>query len=352
MGFLPRFARLTGDQGGGSFAITSTSGTLSHGSSITINGAQFGTKSPAGPIIYDDASGTNPITTGWNTVAPDAAGSPFDLHYTTPATLGRGVSLPHTNITKYIVGCHRFEASNQGWNCGLWKMRTVAKPAYTYWSMTHRVDPSWSFSSGDPADQNFKYGGLTLDAYYDPAGYWYTNYAGSSWTNNTIEPTHQLYDSAGLGGSMGIYYGNDNTAGNLASNWLQFEHLYKITIETDGFVTIIEDGKQMLHYDGQTDIEPDGTRHDMIGGYARNRGPDQFRYMTDVYLDYTFSRVVLGNASTIGACTRREPQVCTAWSSTQITCTMKHGRIPTGSAWLYVFDSSNASTPGFAVTLV
>lgn len=70
----------------------------------------------------------------------------------------------------------------------------------------------------------------------------------------------------------------------------------------------------------------------------------------EIYLDHTFQRVYLGDAATWGACTKRELQRPTAWSSSAIDVAKKQGSI-SGQAYAYVIASDwpDSTTEGVAV---
>src|ERR1041384_711887 len=115
-------------------SISSTSGTWSHRSTVTISGSGFGSKGGAAPVIWDDASGTNPLTK-WDDTWPNCSGnSSFNLTYRTPANVGRNIALPHNHITSYLAGAHYGPSPGpQGRYAGMmYKVRTgEAVPAFS-----------------------------------------------------------------------------------------------------------------------------------------------------------------------------------------------------------------------------
>lgn len=91
-----------------------------------------------------------------------------------------------------------------------------------------------------------------------------------------------------------------------------------------------------------------------IGGFARiprqNNGVNSFRYFAAIYMDYTYSRVMLGDQPDYDSCTIMEPQIPTHWADTAITVTLNQGSLPEGPAYLYIFDMNNRrNTQGFQV---
>jgi len=74
---------------------------------------------------------------------------------------------------------------------------------------------------------------------------------------------------------------------------------------------------------------------------------------SDVFIDYTFSRVMLSSASTCAAITSAEMQIPTAWGSNSITVKLNRGAyLSDASLYLYVFNDNNTcNANGFPVTL-
>jgi hypothetical protein len=76
-------------------------------------------------------------------------------------------------------------------------------------------------------------------------------------------------------------------------------------------------------------------------------------YYDDIYIDNTFQRLELGDASTYAACTKRIVQPASAWSDTGITAQLNTGNLPGGSqAYLYVADADGTiSSPYGPITI-
>lgn len=75
-------------------------------------------------------------------------------------------------------------------------------------------------------------------------------------------------------------------------------------------------------------------------------------YVDDVYVDVTRARVEVCDTSTWAARTRCEPQIPSAWSITSITVTGAMASFSSGTAYLYVVDSTGAvNANGFPVTI-
>jgi hypothetical protein len=79
---------------------------------------------------------------------------------------------------------------------------------------------------------------------------------------------------------------------------------------------------------------------------------NMYAYYSDIYVDNTWSRVELGDASTYSACTHREIQVPTAWNSGSISAKVVQGSFTSGqTAYLFVTDASGNVSSGRPVTI-
>jgi hypothetical protein len=90
--------------------------------------------------------------------------------------------------------------------------------------------------------------------------------------------------------------------------------------------------------------------------YISDLNNNAFRYFDDMYVDTTWSRVMLCNTSTYPDGTDDsyicEPQIPVTWADGSIEVTVNQGALTTGPAFLYVFDSNNvANGTGYSVTL-
>lgn len=93
------------------------------------------------------------------------------------------------------------------------------------------------------------------------------------------------------------------------------------------------------------------ARYSGRGGSEPDDAPNYIHY-DDMYADTTWSRVVVGNASTLSASTHREIQPMTAWSDTSITVTANVGSFVDGDQYLFVVDDDGNASPGYRLGLV
>ena len=335
--------------------VTGSSGQWSHKSVVTISGSGFGSKSTAAPAVWDDASGQN-ILDKWDGAWPN--NNPvYETTYRTPL---RGIGLPHNRIARYIAGGHgEALGADAGYNVLVFKHRSVTSfPAYTYVSWYQRADDKWVF--GDPAvsDNNFK----TFAVSAAPSPYttpnWYLAYNPPT-PSSTTSPASYIFSYEETGPTLRFpdARGHDHWWGEavnpMSGVWTKVEMEIKYTSENDGYVKLWENGVLRVDYFGHTDSMPGPLRTEAIGGYARLHGePENWRYFSDIYLDYSRARVILGNAATFAASTVREVQIPTVWSDSSISVSVNLGAFKDGEpAYLYVVDENGSvNSEGLRIT--
>jgi hypothetical protein len=361
--------------------ITGVTGTLTHGSTVTLTGSGFGTKSPVAPAIWDNCSGTS-VQDLW--VGPDrgdgfgtlggawtgdwpygfASLTPYcDLAYRTPI---RGVSLPHTRVGKYMAGgAQNADGSHGGGDLEVWHRFTdVTYPFKSYISYYYRMDPAWYWVT----DQNWKIGGAFKNS--SPAdSNCFLMYAGTNYYPDPPQSPMYYGYMYGFGGNqasgmqVGPPWDENHLAHALAKPWETWvkHEIQSCYDPTHGSYHIWEDGMLAMNHDDECTDSTGGSVHNgLIGGYHRPYGEDtwvdgmtpQWRYWADMYVQQGWSRVVLGNASTLPACTVCEVQIPSTWSSTSIAVAMNLGAFGnTDSAYLFVVDSDGVPSAGYGVTL-
>jgi len=387
--------------------ISSVSGTVEHGQTITISGTDFGYKSPAVPLWWDDGEGAPddymPPRTGdyaWVT-----SSWPVDWkHYTyvTPFSISqdggeanmkyrtapyRNVEAPHRYSTKFLAGGHDDERECMGGEPGQAVGVTVGdSERHNTWYVRYyrTLDPLWPTENGGGA---MKYGVWETGdngAGGRPMMYTsqsYLSYAGSGATCNQgqrMNPLggdtwyggyaalHLLTSSCGVG-STRTCWDESNTFNPAPSyrngNWQYNEHLLD-------YAGNFEQIKQtnVIHIDtsldsdcvlGNPSIPAPGPRGYSLEGFWKlqmcensqdDLDDDAWRYMDDIYVDTTFSRVMLcgtddGSNPTgsypYDANMVCEPQIPSAWSGSSISANVNLGKITSDTAYLFVFDADN-----------
>jgi hypothetical protein len=327
--------------------VSSVSGSWTHGTTVTIQGSGFGTKPTAAPVVWDDCSGTNPLDK-WDGVWPTPSSSTqYQLTYRAPM---RGVSPPHSRVGRYLAGAHGCSSLDCA-NIMAWKSRTVSSTAYSYVSWYQRADPNWVFSGCDGAgscDDNFKTTSWAT-GHDAPWGepFWYSSYNPS------------FKSATGFGGWAtstlpGRQYNWGEPATNLFREWVKVELIARWSTGSDGFVRMYDNGRLVFEALGPNDYGSGTARTESIGGYARQYGqPNNWRYFADLYLDHSLAHVILGNAPTLAASTRREVQIPSAWSSSSVSVRVNLGAFANGqTAYVYIVNSSGvANSVGYPATI-
>lgn len=335
--------------------ITNVSGGVTHGSAVTLIGNSFGAKSPAAPLVWDPCNHTvNSHVAiasegGWTDSIPSGGSAAGIMQYR--ATPYSGISAPHTRVNKVMAGGHIGANDYYGGNNVMfWVTYTRPSfPFYSYRTFYFRADDSWLFGG----DNNFK--AFDLSNGYEPysPNDWYITYDGPSSSSSSCSW------ATGSGGGIEIpdRNGHNNYWGAavnpMAGAWTKIEcEICWTSNSPDGYIKLWENGVLRIDYAGVTDGMTGTQRSEAIGGYARIRSAENFRYYADIYYDRSRSRVLLGNASTFSSCTVREIQIPTTWADGSIGITVNQGVFTNGAfAWLYVVDSVGAVSVGFPVTI-
>lgn len=375
---------------GGDVTVTGTSGTIIHNGTIVISGSNFGSKSPAAPLMWDNCedrtvnSEQSVLDKGWSDLYPRGSIDSCELRYRNAGF--RSVATAHTNSTKYLAGCHYQYANNSppyigsGAESYLDVMATVdAGSGQDRWFATwyYRLDPNWYTGDGSLDYNNHKISVLQsgVAGYTPSSGFAYMVFRSPQSPANTINDSTAIAFHAEGSSNIGSFPNDYGYGDNPRLGWVRYEERVMDDDELGNRI-IYFDNELMCHY---LDNNPDwfteqggakagGIRSFTVGGYYRfvqeggsianvsdYRGgveDSNWRYFDDIYIDNTLSRVILGNASTYTACTITEPQPPTTWGTTSITVTVNQGKLSAGTVYLYVFDSDgNYNENGLSRTL-
>lgn len=328
------FRRSSAPQGGGGGG-----GDLTHGENATISGSGFGTRSVA-LDIFDDAS--SPYSWG----GAGSISTPV-----TPAAFGRGVDLPHSNITKYYAG----NIANDGFNgqLTLGATFTIAKPAKAYVKFSHRLDPSWVFGYAGE-DNNFKFFGYSADneGFVTFGTYWYVDCGGFQKSSLTGAHNYVLFSSGGMG-SLNEVEGpvGGSSAQDVDSwyGWVDTEFRFGLSSSGQTFKSLRNNSVFHDLSSLNTDDEADGARSIGPYCYANSRDPvNNNVYWADICIvtgTNAWKRVMLTDNATYatpGAIVEYQPIV--SWSNTLITYRCNKGRLSAGTVHEWWFDDSDTPT--------
>lgn len=322
---------------GSAFGISSVTGTISDGNSITISGSGFGTKTTAAPFHYDDFEGG---TSGNDLSAPWEA-------YATP---GEGMH-KYSNVRAYkgsqsALRDATLKTGDDFRSTGLKNMNATSAyySLWTYMEGTNTGVMKVFRTASDPAGEFYFLDANDPGLYITRQGSWV--YAGWATSAGTDQRT--------LGGSE-------------SANLLPFDQWNKIEVYVEysdagvanGTVLIWINGTEYYGADG--DIATRGTGQGasvidnfLIPGMDDDTSCDIKWYVDQVYVDTTPKRVEIGNAATYAACTVKTPSPATAWADGSITVTLNTAGLSLGTNYVYILDDTNTpiETDGYAITVV
>lgn len=327
----------------GQASIGSVSGEVAQNSQLTILGSGFGTKSPAAPIKYDNfQAGTSGQTlqpgTGqawevWSNVQPSSNPQAYypkysdqqprfagdktlrQYFYNTPNGYVSNVSVILRNVNQkvYVSGWAWNNRSTDGATTGLRNVK-IWWHCYNGWETpTTRWDVYPENGSGHFTSEGCTVGSYTANEWstsmpdkmqWQRLEIWHNRGSSSeseslrAWVNGALEAQFTVPYAPGCSQNS-IYlmsYADQNSSGN-GQAWLDW-------------------------------------------------------HWGELYVDNTLARVELGNNASFSACTHREIQIPTAWSTSQITVTANVGSFSAGStAYLFIIDAGGNASAGFPVTI-
>lgn len=351
---------LTGSNVFAAPAISGVTGSLNHGQTITIHGSGFGAKSPAAPLVYDnlsqDQTGQPPSTTA--TIGQWASVGDFDSVSDTMVRHNKGTKSAYCNINGEKFARFQGGYDSPSWFVQYWfylGANWVWTHDITYSLGNVKVFRMWSTGS-DVANVhvNLMYANevLVTSEYLDQDHNWSPVVPGYDWVANIYGRTPGYVCPGTLGWSSFPTEWSTGVWHNI-----RFEFRDSTINVSDGVIRMWFDGKLVLDHSDFLTRNSSNTaykRPNTVGFYnARNaNGTDSDFYMTDVYIDNTWARVEIGNASTYANCTHIEIQPPTAWSSDSISVTLNQGSFNDGqTVYLYVRDADGSTSDGYAVTL-
>lgn len=359
--------------------INNVSGSVNHNSSISLSGANFGSKSPAAPCLWDngenDTHGGNvsinypdAVRSFYDTIAMvwphSGCADDYELNYrrhpfTNPYSGARPIPGPHDRSNNYLAaGAWGPEPVNYARDIavGYYRGATGSPKWYAIWYVRHDEN-TWPTGCGGSGCNNVKVWDLENgDDYLGSSGHLYCACNGAS-----CYADHS--NSQCLGMNAIICGDNDctNWTKSELGNWIHDEVVFRNNpaklLETK-FDNQSAGTKQfdkncsgpMLGWDPKAFFVGGFNRYfDYGNGYTHG---GMWRYFDDIYIDDTWSRVMLANNSNYANATILEPQIPSAWSHSSITVKVNLGALTGSTAYLFVFDSNNnRNSTGYPVTI-
>lgn len=333
-------------------SISSVSGTMTNGSTVTITGTGFEPSATNDtPFAYSDMENNSlaaRIGTNWT-----------DYGYPSGHTLSvSSAHNRHANSSYNAIGT--FDTANQ-FIAFRQESASSAKWYAQYWVY---VDSAFTFASGNiklirfwiSSDNNLRIqapinnADIVVEGRDTSHGGYSSNCSSGGWTpviTGTQTVDQVLGHACGgevLPGSVGWHnYTSDIKDGS----W----HLMQFEMGTSHLKWWF-DGKLIL---SSTTINTTGNYEPYHIGWYRDSTSDGTGsvYFDDVYIDNTWARVEIGNASTYNACTVREIQPPVSRTSTEVQITLNAGSLDftdETSEYLYLVDSDGTVSSGYEIT--
>lgn len=318
--------------GGVAFAapsITSTSGTVSDGNTVTISGSAFGAKATAAPIKWDDFEDG---TSGTALATVDPSWSAYS-----------GTGALYTNTDSHTGSLSvQNDASGGGSNyeTNVYEFSPASDEVFISMWIKVETDGSWGSCNNKMTRIGTTEDGTNIyhDAGFKLSDYPYLFYNDGNTSTYFNAPDQSLTDAP-------------------LNTWWHLQMYEKLSTigGTDGEVFGNAVGYHLEEFTGENNRSTDFSLTGIFMGLAVDSCDVVTRviYADDVYIDRTQARVELGNASTYSACTHREMQIPSAWSTSSVDVTVNTGTFATDDvAYLYVVDETGAvNSTGYEVTV-
>ncbi|MDA8113517.1 MAG: hypothetical protein M0Z43_02155 [Acidithiobacillus sp.] len=343
-----------------------TSGIVSHGNSVSFSVSAPGTKSTAAPVAWDNledgvCSTTATIGT-WSSVNALQISTVNQRHSlsTRNATAAfvaagdeHGYFTGGSDSPRWFAQYWWYIPSNFQWRGGNIKM-------FRFWS-TGSGTNNWYFLPRPGTATG--HGMLAWDEMPLTSNYYSGTCppdAGTGWY--PLTQTDDCVDA--------VFGRSCNCSDWLAKGieWRGFDtdmphstwHLFQVEwgdsdVDTaNGQLRIWADGRlifEKTNLTTRTTSQPSQKRPKEVGWYNSNT-TDAIGdlYIDDAYIDNSWARVEIGDASTYAACTHREIQPITVWGATT-TITVNQGSFANdASAYLFLIDDTGAPSPGYSIT--
>lgn len=326
-------------------SIGAHAASITHAATYAVVGTDFGTRT-VDAAVYDYSGGADPQTL-W-----DGAGIGNDAFAYSPAFH----SVPQSNPFSSRYAIAQVVSANTG-NAWLAKDVTFSGTRKVFIQVHRRMDPSWPFGStcddGGADDNNFKW--LTVSAgggvFENP--YWYFDNGGGQKCALTDDIYTNLFSSGNLGTMSHVvnlypsraWGGSGNQAQDPWYSWVNMEWRFVLASSGASF-KFLANNELLHHHTGLNSDDAAGTTRSIaIGVDSRVRdNANHYGYLDNINLvagPDAWKRVVLANHATYTSATVTENQIINSWADTSISITVIQGNIPSGTAWLHVFDADD-----------
>lgn len=311
--------------------ITELDGDLHHGAPLTILGQAFGSKETPAPVVWDDMESGD-----------------FNPTWRSTGTL-RIDDLSRSSVSQYC-GTNNFQGSGGDGGAGYFTSTSSILGERWFVQYWFQLDPNfdWGTSTYGNGDENLA--NVKIFRMWNPGNI----------DENFVIAVHGFRDSAPYTTEYVTDPGGGYTLSNFTSEWTKGEwHCLQFEYQESSLDT--QDGEFRIWFDGSLELEDTTikTREDhselkrplIVGFYDSWNDDGQDRddfYIDDVYVDNSWARVEIGNASEYSLCTHREIQHPTSWRQDRITVQVNMGSFsdPDG-LYLFVVDADGNTSSGF-----
>lgn len=343
-------------------AVTGTTGTLTHGTSVTISGSGFGSKASAAPVAFGDME---------NNSVNARIGAWTQTGYPDGIITVSGSNARHAN-SSYNATC---TFANQNEFCAFQGAPASASIYAQYWVYLDsgfdwglaniKLFRLWATSGAENLRvQSYNRGDVVVEGpdeghggYYSgacppsPSGGWYPVVPGGS-TADAVWG-HSSNCSDWLPGSI-EWRSLQTDISKSAWHLFQFEFQEGSANTANGTLRWWVDGKKVFDHSDVTTRTGAYNKFVQVLGFYRDSTNDGTGtlHLDDLYIDNTWSRVEIGDASTYATSTHREIQPATSWEDGSVAVTLNRGSFgASDNAYLYVVDSTGAvNSSGYAIT--
>jgi hypothetical protein len=237
------------------------------------------------------------------------------------------------------------DASNKEWNLQISTEIGRGEKFYIY--QAHRV-------TYDNSDMNWKWFRVWETEGDHPNFYIGTNGNSATVRNLTVEADGSPSMTKSV--SVNTIYAHPGAD----SNWHVEEMMWQENSAAgvqDGNFTLTKDGVSgsTLTWSNDSTVNQGTPDHIFLQDDPSNGNPstDKRAYRDDVYMDNSWSRIIVGNAATLAASTHREMCIPSAWADASASCYFHQGEFDASeTAYFYICDGNNScNADGYQVTV-
>ncbi len=318
--------------------------TVVHGHVVTINGNGFGSKDPAAPLKWDTFEQGTGEHAKLSSIQPEwsvyqGGGSSYSNTHAYSGTYAASnkyawiqgdyhnafaASFFSFDPTDVVFVSHKSMLTGMQWGVpdGQWK-RTRIKDNTAGPSATPYAGYGYFANDGFNSDGPNIHEEWLIGSESEEFLLGWTSYNDDGWTTNNWE-----FRLGELGGATGA---------------MHIRHLWSGNISEKIFDDVVN---RVSQWQFRTVLL--GT---MMASFTQG-GENVEIYIDDVYIDNTWSRVVLGNHPNYSECTNLEMQLPSAWADGSISITINTGVIQAGeAAWLFVIGRQGRVSNGHQVSI-